>query len=162
MFKRLSKRLPKNLSSAYGFTLIELMIAVAIIGILASIAYPSYMSSVQKSKRTGAKIAIMEVAQGQERFFSINMKYAHDLAALNANAITSGNADDYTVTVAGLKSDGNACTSSDICVTYTVKAIPKTTSPQKNDSSCKEFTLTHTGIQAAEDENGVDTSSTCW
>ena len=156
------KRLPPRLFKAHGFTLIELMIVVAIIGVLAAIAYPSYTSSVQKSKRTGAKIAIMEVAQAQERYFSMNMKYAYDLATLNSGAVSSGNADDYTVTVSGLKSNSTACVSGETCVTYTVKAVPKTTSPQANDNSCQEFTLTHTGIQAAKDNNNADTSGTCW
>ena len=163
MLRQFPKCFPKGNLNADGFTLIELMVVVAIIGILASIAYPSYVSSVQKSKRTGAKVAIMEVAQAQERYFSVNMQYAYNLTTLQASSGANlGDNDDYTITVAGNKSDGTVCTSSEVCVTYTVTAVPKTTSPQDNDSSCKKFTLTHTGIQAAEDSGATDTSSVCW
>jgi type IV pilus assembly protein PilE len=163
MLRIFPKCLPKNGLNADGFTLIELMIVVAIIGILTSIAYPSYMSSVQKSKRTGAKVAVMEIAQAQERYFSVNMQYAYNLTALQASGGAGlGDVDDYTITVAGEKSDSTTCASGEVCVTYTVTAVPKTTSPQNNDSSCKKFTLTHTGIQAAEDGSAADTSGICW
>jgi type IV pilus assembly protein PilE len=121
------------------------------------------MGSVQKSKRTGAKVAIMEVAQAQERYFSVNMQYAYNLTTLQASSGAGlGDADDYTLTVAGEKSDSTTCASGEVCVTYTVTAEPKTISPQNNDNSCKKFTLTHTGIQAAEDSSAVDTSDLCW
>lgn len=163
MLRKFPKCFPKSSLNADGFTLIELMIVVAIIGILTSIAYPSYMSSVQKSKRTGAKVSVMEVAQAQERYFSVNMQYAYNLTTLQASSGANlGDDDDYTITVAGDKSDGTTCASGEVCVTYIVTAVPKTVSPQNNDSSCKKFTLTHTGIQAAEDSSAIDTSSVCW
>jgi type IV pilus assembly protein PilE len=58
-----------------GFTLIEVMIVVAIIGILAAIAYPSYQNQVQKTRRADAKSSLMELAQGAERFYSQNGTY---------------------------------------------------------------------------------------
>lgn len=59
-----------------GFTLIELMIVVAIVGILAAIAYPSYQEHVRKSRRVDAKSAVLDLAARQERYFSVNNKYA--------------------------------------------------------------------------------------
>ncbi len=58
-----------------GFTLIEVMIVVAIIGILAAIGYPSYQNQVQKTRRADAKASLMELAQGAERFYSQNGTY---------------------------------------------------------------------------------------
>jgi len=169
ILKKKPKFLLKSGLNTSGFTLIELMIVVAIIGILTSIAYPSYMSSVQKSKRTGAKVIVMEIAQAQERHFSVNMQYAYNIATLNlgsttydANGYAKDYAADYKVLVTGLNSNGTLCGSGEVCITYTVSAMPKTASPQNNDDSCKKFTLTHTGIQAAEDASTADTSSICW
>ena len=58
-----------------GFTLIELMITVAILGILSSIAVPSYMTYVTKSKRTEAKTEILRLAQLQESHYIQNLTY---------------------------------------------------------------------------------------
>ncbi len=59
-----------------GFTLIELMIVVAVVGILAAIAIPSYQDSVRKSRRAQAKADLVEYAQMAERWFTVNNSYA--------------------------------------------------------------------------------------
>ena len=58
-----------------GFTLIEMMIVVAIIAILAAVAYPSYQDSIRKSARADAQADLMELAQASERFFTLNNRY---------------------------------------------------------------------------------------
>lgn len=69
-----------------GFTLVEMLIAVAIVGILAAIAYPAYMDSVKKSRRTDAQTALLGLAGAMERQYTV-------AGAYNADTDTSGNAD---------------------------------------------------------------------
>ena len=64
----------KKLRKHQGFTLIELMIVVAVIGILASIAYPSYREYVAKSRRAEAKTVLLSAQQWMERFYTENFR----------------------------------------------------------------------------------------
>lgn len=77
-----------------GFTLIEVMIVVAIVGILAAIAYPSYRDQVRRSNRTDAYNALLAIANAQEKFYMDNNSYTADMAQLagfNADPDTSEN-----------------------------------------------------------------------
>jgi len=69
----------KNQSRTMGFTLIEVMIVVALIGILAALAYPSFVDSVRKSRRGDAQQGLMEAAQKLETFYARNAIYTADL-----------------------------------------------------------------------------------
>ena len=141
-----------------GFSLLELMIAVAILGIITSIAYPSYLKQVQKSKRTPAKVELMRIAQLQESFYVQNLSYAKTLngatsaggLGFSASTVTTEGGD-YTVSLASTKADGNACTgtSATPCVLYTLEAIPVSGKPQSHDDACTGFRLTNTGAKAA-------------
>lgn len=66
-----------------GFTLIELMITVAIVAILASIALPSYQEHVRRGHRAAAQSEMMDIANRQQQFFLANRAYATSLAALS-------------------------------------------------------------------------------
>lgn len=72
-----------------GFTLIELMIAVVIVGILGSIAYPAYMNSVRKGRRSEAVGALTALQQSQERWRASHTSYSGALTDLGGTATTA-------------------------------------------------------------------------
>lgn len=115
------KKSTKKPQKSQGFSLIELMIVVVIVGILASIAYPSYLNQVTQSRRTDAQAVLMEAAQFMERFYTENNRYDQDTggtavalpAQLQESPRDSGTKS-YDITV-------QASTTS----TYTLRATPK-------------------------------------
>lgn len=137
-----------------GFTLIELMVTVAIVGILAGIAYPSYQDSVMKSRRADAKGALLGFANAMERHFTQNNTY------LGAGT-TGGNTGTPTIfsttsPVGGGTPYYNLTLNVATANTYTLNAAP--TGVQANDK-CGTLSLTQTGVR------GVSTSvavTDCW
>ncbi|MGZ8163523.1 MAG: type IV pilin protein [Methylobacter sp.] len=143
-----------------GFTLIELMIAVAITGILAAIAYPSYQDSVRKSRRADAKGALLGFANAMERRFTESNSY------LGAAGTTATPADTGAPRIYSTQSpvDGgpayynlriNAATAS----SYTLYAAP--TGVQTNDK-CGTLTLTQTGARNITGQTTGITVADCW
>lgn len=112
-----------------GFTLIELLITVAIIGVLASIAYPSFMESVRKSRRSDAVAALTRVQQAQERWRASNSTYTADLGG--DLKVSDSSPDGHY----GLQVTANNAT------TYTVIATAKSSSPQASDANCKSLQI---------------------
>lgn len=76
------KTIRTRLRAQFGFTLIEVMITVAIIGILTAIAFPSYQEYVRRTARADAQSDMMEYAQIAERFFTVNNRYDQTRAAV--------------------------------------------------------------------------------
>ena len=145
-------------NSVKGFTLIELMIAVAILGIISAIAVPSYVEYVRKGKRADAKVELLRIAQMQESYFVQNLSYAQNFKAstatlgglgLGTTATIDTEQGEYKVGIAALDSGGGTCTGlpTDACTTYTLTATPVTGKSQANDASCLGFTLTNTGLK---------------
>ncbi|SEL57118.1 type IV pilin protein [Ectothiorhodospira marina] len=109
--------------SPKGFTLIEVMITVAIIGILASIAYPSYTRYVERTQVSDGKVALSEAAQRMERCYTSEMTYANCTIANQSpegyySISAQADASSYTLTATG--ADGRVAAESSECHTLTL------------------------------------------
>ena len=82
-----------------GFTLVELLVVVSILGILASIAFPNYLEYVKKGRRAAAQSHLMDVAQRQQQYLLDARSYAADLSTLNITT-PSDVSSYYTITIA--------------------------------------------------------------
>ena len=144
-----------------GFTLIELMIVVAVIALIVAIAYPSYLEHVTRSKRAQAQAALMKAVQLQERFYTVNGTYATNaqlpgLFGLAAGPVYSGeNPGDeelawYTLTV----DNAGTCTPLSVCVN--VIATPKA---GYTDDNCGILTQNTVGLRT---ESGTKDVAYCF
>ena len=136
-----------------GFTLVELMIVVVIISILAAIAIPAYQSSIQKSRRSDAKIALERAASMQEQFYFTHNAYTETMSNIGGSDSPEGY---YTLSSSTASAD-TACSADNICYKLTATA----TGTQLDDTNCRKLTLTNTGTKASLDSGGAD-SSDCW
>lgn len=141
-----------------GFTLIEIMMVIAIIGILAAIALPGYEQYVTRSKRGLAKSAIVQVMDLQAQFFVDNKAFTTDLTDLG-----------YAENGFGINRSGKevASTSTDrvyiiqlasgaSATAFTMEAVPQLAQATK-DSKCGTLKITHTGVKSVSG-SGTD----CW
>jgi type IV pilus assembly protein PilE len=144
---------------AAGFTLIELMVTVVIVAILASIAIPSYMSSVRKSRRTEARTALLDLAAREERYLATNSSYSSTASDLGYSSLPGPTASGY-YTLAVTKSDPSATAAAGFTATATAVAG----TPQDKDTNCYKFQVTQTGVQTSATSGGTDTTATggCW
>lgn len=135
-----------------GFTLIEVMIVVAIVGILAAIAYPSYMEHIRKGNRADAEASLMQLSQFMERYYTGTGRYSLTAGQTNvpnnpAPPYPTGTNYTFTITV------GDAGTS------YTATATPNNPGVMATDK-CGALTLTNTGLKGQTGQNV--TTADCW
>lgn len=133
-----SPRLARRLSA--GFTLIEVLIVVAIIGILAAIAYPSYGEYVTKTRRSDGHLALLSAMQAMERCKSTTYSY------VGCGVAADSNENYYTLAL----SDQTA-------TTFTITATAA--GAQANDTECPSLTIDHTSTRGPVI---VDGTAPCW
>jgi type IV pilus assembly protein PilE len=138
----------RNMNVAKGFTLIELMVVVAVVAILAAIAIPSYQDSVRKSRRGQVKADIVELAQRAERWHTINNTYVGFWATVPAGERVSP------------RTGGSAAYNIDMVEaanTFVFTAIPQ--GGQTADVRCMTLTLDQAGVKT---KSGSGALSDCW
>lgn len=144
---------PAHTKSLKGFTLISLMVTVVIVGILAAIAYPSYLNQVRESRRTEAMGLLVRAANAQEQYYAIRHNgdhtYADAMDDLNLPDETKG--EWYAVAITDADTDS-----------FTIKATAQ--SDQLNDD-CQTFYIDQTGARWANSATRSptsDISEECW
>jgi type IV pilus assembly protein PilE len=130
-------------ASASGFSLIELLVAMGVVGILAAIAVPAYSGYAQQSRRTDATRALSTARQVLERCYTLNYSYSTGCPAL----ATSSPNGYYAI---GFSAGPTA-------TTYTLQATAQ--GIQAKDTACVTFKIDNTGLQTS---TGTATALTCW
>ncbi|MCB1699229.1 MAG: type IV pilin protein [Pseudomonadales bacterium] len=149
----MSARAPQGFpGSSRGFTLVEVVIVVAIIGILMAIVLPGYQDSLQKGRRADAKAGLMDAANRQERFMLDRSSYTADMTQLGFAADPAISAEThYAIDVAA---DPNC----PIASCYILTATPVVGGAQADDSRCTKFILDSNGARDAEGSAAAE----CW
>lgn len=153
-----------KVNSSKGFTLIELMIVILIIGIIAAIALPAYQNYAKQARRADAKTSLFEVQLAQEKYRANNPNYISDMTLLGYDNADNNDSKDgyYIVDVAVDNATSNA--------EYTITATIDSTSPQAGDS-CGSFIYKQDDIDgdgnieevyAAGTDGDNDDEDNCW
>jgi type IV pilus assembly protein PilE len=133
-----------------GFSLIELMIVVSIIGVLAAIAYPSYRDSVIKNNRADAQQTLLQGAQAAERYFVANNTYAGFTLGSPLNRSPESGTKVYDLTVESATANA-----------FQLKATATTTSANRSDGFMR---VDQTGLKVWDKNNNgsVDAAEATW
>ena len=147
-----------------GFTLIELMVTLAVFAILVAIAYPSYRQYIINSRRSDAKILLSDAATHEERFYTQYNTYTTTIvqtagctgSACGLGYATNLSPEGYYTLAVTVGPTGNINSS------FLLTATPTTKGGQNNDTTCAAFTLDSTGVKASTNSSNAVTTTQCW
>jgi len=148
----MNRRMRARQPGSGGFTLVELMITVAILGILMSVALPSYQSQVVRARRASAAGCSMELAQFMERVYASNLRYDQNAGAATALPATNCRNElsaSYTFAFA---------TGQPQARTFTITATPGGGQATR-DSACGTLSIDQAGAKGV---SGTNTAAQCW
>lgn len=148
--------LTNNKIRAHGFTLTELLIVVAVVGILGAIALPSYFQYVLRSNRTVAKTFLTELISRQESFRADRKTYATNLTALGYAADTMFLERDGDVVATNSGAIYQVTITAGTATAFSATSVP--VGSQTSDSRCGTLGLTSAGVRTATGTDGL----TCW
>lgn len=150
-----STRFRRLNSGVKGFTLIELMIVVIIIGIITAIALPTYRDNIRQTRRAEARGLVLQNAQFMERFFTTNNRYDRNLSgtAVALPVLQSPQKGDALYTISLTPAAGQT--------TYTIRADPVAGKSMAGDA-CGSFTVTNLGVKGNVNVLSPMTSDKCW
>lgn len=140
-----------------GVTLLELLIAVMVVGIIAALAYPSFTGAIRKSRRADAMAALTQVMQAQERWRANNTTYNGDISTLTGAPARSANGH-YDISI----SSGSATSSA-----YVAVATARSDSDQSADTACRTLRVTMSGggmptYTSTNSSGAANSPDICW
>lgn len=151
-----------RVTPARGFTLIELMVVVAIVGILAAIAYPAYTNSVIKGKRAEGRTALLSLMQQEERYFTQNNSYLAfgNLSATATDASGASIANPLQLTSGDSPSQAayNLTASTCSATTDLKSCVMVTATPNFTDTAYGPLTIQSTGLKGC----SANPPTLCW
>jgi len=158
----------QNKTKMKGFTLLELVMVMVVIAILTSIAIPSYLSQIQKARRSDAMDSVLDCAAAQARFFStqspstyFDQTVAVDSGFCNSDGTNLGSKEQYYRLTVANNNPAN-CTTNGTLWCFNITAAPAPGSGQLDDDQCQTFRVDHRGNRTATDDGGNDSTDVCW